>query len=452
MMTTRQFFGTDGIRGRANQFPMTADTALKVGMAAGLEFVRGDHRHKVVIAKDTRLSGYMLEPALTAGFIAVGMDVILVGPLPTPAVAMLTRSMRADLGVMISASHNPFEDNGIKLFAPNGSKLSDEVEMRIEARMQSDMSALVADAAGLGRAKRIEDARGRYIEFVKQTFPRHLRLDGMKIVVDCAHGAAYQIAPIVLTELGAEVITLGDKPNGLNINDHCGSTYPEVICAEVLKQKASLGIALDGDADRVIICDENGRLIDGDQILAIISAYWNSQGRLKGGKVVATQMSNLALEKYIESEGLKLIRSAVGDRYVIEEMRNHNCNIGGEQSGHIIMRDYVTTGDGLVAALQVLAVMLEKKQPLSVCGRPFEPLPQILKNIPFSGRDPLDTPGVKTAIAETEALLGKRGRVFIRKSGTEPKIRVMLEGDNLAEIEREADRLCAVIQKESKAA
>lgn len=450
-MTKRQFFGTDGIRGRAGQFPMTADTALKVGMAAGLEFVRGEHRHKVVIAKDTRLSGYMLEPALTAGFIAVGMDVILVGPLPTPAVAMLTRSMRADLGVMISASHNPFEDNGIKLFAPNGSKLSDEVEMRIEARMMSDMSSFVAAPESLGRAKRIEDARGRYIEFVKQTFPRNLRLDGLKVVVDCANGAAYQIAPVVLAEMGAEVVTLGDKPNGFNINLNCGSTHPELLCSEVVKHSADIGIALDGDADRVLICDDSGKLLDGDQILAMIATYWKSQGKLKGGKVVATQMSNLALERYLAEQGIELVRSAVGDRYVIEEMRAHECNIGGEQSGHIIMRDYVTTGDGLVAALQVLAVLLEKNQPLSEAC-PFEPLPQVLKNIAFNGNNPLETEAVKSAIAATEAKLGKGGRVFIRKSGTEPKIRVMLEGSDLNLIEREASHLCALIERESKAA
>lgn len=450
-MTKRQFFGTDGIRGHANQFPMTAETALKVGMAAGLEFVRGEHRHKVVIAKDTRLSGYMLEPALTAGFVSVGMDVILVGPLPTPAVAMLTRSMRADIGVMISASHNPYEDNGIKLFAPNGSKLSDEVESRIEERMLSDMTAHLAASKNLGRVKRIEDARGRYIEFVKQTFPRHLRLDGKKIVIDCANGAAYQIAPVVLAELGADVVTLGVNPNGTNINHNCGSTHPELICEATVGHRADLGIALDGDADRVLICDEHGQLIDGDQILGMIAGYWHQEKRLKGGKVVATQMSNLALEKFISSIGLELVRTAVGDRYVIEAMREQGCNLGGEQSGHIILRDFVTTGDGLVAALQVLAVMLEKNQPLSVCGRPFDPFPQVLHNIPFTGSDPLEHPTVKKAISETEGKLGAEGRVFIRKSGTEPKIRVMIEGGNHQLIEDEAKRLCDVIQKQAAA-
>lgn len=442
---SRRYFGTDGIRGTANAQPMTAEAALKVGMAAGLEFNRGDHRHKVVIAKDTRLSCYMFESALAAGFLSVGMDVLFVGPMPTPAVAMLTRSMRADLGVMISASHNPYQDNGIKLFGPDGAKLSDEKEEAIEVRMEQEME--LASPRTIGRAKRIDDAQGRYVEHAKRSFPRHLRLDGLKIVVDCANGAAYKIAPLVLWELGAEVVPLGVSPNGLNINENCGSMHPERMCETVVREGADLGIALDGDADRVLIADAKGRLIDGDQVIATIATYWKQTGRLRGNAAVATQMSNLALEKYLDSKGIALLRTKVGDRYVLEAMREHDYNLGGEQSGHIILRDYCSSGDGLVTALQVMAVMLEKHVPLAECARLFEPFPQVLKNVVYSGGDPLASSRVQQAIAQVEKALGESGRVFIRKSGTEPKIRVMLEGEDAAVIERHADALCAAIEK-----
>ncbi len=445
----RQFFGTDGIRGTANTEPMTAEVALKVGMAAGIEFNRGDHRHKAVIAKDTRLSCYMIESALAAGFLSVGMDVLFVGPMPTPAVAMLTRSMRADLGVMISASHNPYHDNGIKLFGPDGSKLSDERELAIEAMMQRDMTPELPGPGAVGRAKRVDDVHGRYIEHAKRSFPRHLRLDGLKIVIDCANGAAYKIAPLVLWELGAEVITLGVSPNGLNINKDCGSMHPEHMCRMVVEEGADLGIALDGDADRVLIADETGRLIDGDQLIATIATYWKSAGRLRGNTVVTTQMSNMGMEKYFEAQGMGMLRTKVGDRYVLEAMREHDYNLGGEQSGHIILRDFCTSGDGLVSALQVIAVMLENRCALSECTRLFEPFPQILKNVRYKGHDPLESPAVKKAIAEVEDELGSSGRVFIRKSGTEPKIRVMLEGADAAQIERHADALCALIEQEA---
>lgn len=448
----RRFFGTDGIRGTANTAPMTAEEALKVGMAAGLEFNRGDHRHKVVIAKDTRLSCYMFESALAAGFLSVGMDVLFLGPMPTPAVAMLTRSMRADLGVMISASHNPFEDNGIKLFGPDGAKLSDEKEAAIEARILADMENQRAGARGIGRAKRIDDAQGRYVEHAKRSFPRHLRLDGLKIVIDCAHGAAYKIAPLVLWELGAEVIPLGVSPNGYNINDGCGSMHPELMCQAVVNSGADLGVALDGDADRVLIADEHGRLVDGDQVIATIATYWKNSGRLRGNAAVATQMSNLALEHYLDAQGIALLRTKVGDRYVLEAMREHDYNLGGEQSGHIILRDYCSSGDGLVTALQVMAVMLEKHQPLSQCTRLFEPYPQVLRNVVFSGGDPLASPVVQEEVRRVEEALGAQGRVFIRKSGTEPKIRVMLEGQDAALIEHEAGVLCTLIEREAKAA
>ena len=444
---SRKYFGTDGIRGRANAHPMTAEIALKVGMAAGLEFHQHGRRNKVVIAKDTRLSGYMIEPALTAGFVAVGMDVILVGPMPTPAVALLARSMRADLGVMISASHNSYEDNGIKLFAPDGSKLSDERERAIEARIDGDAMIGLADSAHLGRAKRIDDAVGRYIEFVKSTFPRKHSLDKLRIVVDCANGAAYRIAPTVLYELGAEVVAIGNEPNGLNINKECGSTYPEAMCQKVIETRADLGIALDGDADRLVMCDERGMMLDGDQLLALIASYWHKQGRLKGDKLVATQMSNLGMERALAAQGITLIRTQVGDRYVIEAMREHGSNLGGEQSGHIVCRDHNTTGDGLVAALQVLAVMLETGQPLSECGQVFTPVPQVLKNILFKGANPLDHADVQAAIKQMESELGTRGRIFIRKSGTEPKIRVMVEAESEDLTHRVADELVDVIKK-----
>lgn len=425
---TRKYFGTDGIRGTSNSEPMTADIALKVGMAAGAHFINGDHRHKVVIGKDTRLSGYMIEPALTAGFVSVGMDVVLVGPMPTPAVAMLTRSLRADLGVMISASHNPYHDNGIKLFDSIGLKLSDDVELEIEQRIQGKIKTPLAKPANLGRAKRLDDAQGRYIEFVKHTFPRRKNLGGLKIIVDCANGAAYKIAPKVFWELEAEVTAIGIEPNGFNINENCGSTQPERLCEEVKKQGADIGIALDGDADRLIICDEKGNIIDGDIILGVIARHQKNLGTLQGGGVVATSMSNMGLDKYLKSIGLHLERTQVGDRYVSKFMRENGYNVGGEKSGHIIMRDYVTTGDGIVAALQLLAVVVEEGKPVSEVCDIFDLYPQVLKNIKYSGKDPLENAKVKKSIEEAEKKLGKNGRLVIRKSGTEPLIRVMAEG------------------------
>ncbi len=443
----RKLFGTDGIRGTANTEPMTAEIALKVGMAAGAHFLKGDHRHKVVIGKDTRLSGYMVEPALTAGFVAVGMDVILVGPMPTPAVAMLTRSLRADLGVMISASHNPYYDNGIKLFDHIGLKLSDEVEMEIEKRIAGEITTTLTSPDKLGRAKRLDDAAGRYIEFVKHTFPRRKSLAGIKVVLDCANGAAYKLGPTILWELGAEVITIGVNPTGFNINDKCGSTSPEAMCAEVIKHGAHIGIALDGDADRLIICDENGKIIDGDKLLAVIARHQKELGTLQGGGVVATSMSNMALEKYLESIGLHLKRTAVGDRYVSKFMRENGYNVGGEQSGHIIMRDYVTTGDGIVAALQILAVLIEQKKPVSEICNIFQPFPQILKNVRFTGKNPLEDAGVQKAIVKAEKELGLQGRVLIRKSGTEPLLRIMIEGENQNQIDILAGDIAKVVEK-----
>lgn len=443
---SRRYFGTDGIRGLANSEPMTADIALKVGMAAGREFNRGEHRHRVVIAKDTRLSGYMVENALTAGFLSVGMHVYLVGPLPTPAVGMLARSMRADLGVMISASHNPYHDNGIKLFGPDGHKLSDAIETRIEARMQDGLSDCLAPADGIGRARRIDDAQGRYIEFVKRSFPRELTLEGLKIVIDCAHGAGYVVGPIILWELGAQVIKMGVEPNGFNVNDGCGSTHPEAMCRRVIEEGADLGIALDGDADRLVMCDERGRLIDGDQLLAMIATRWQRSGQLKGDGVIGTQMSNLALARYLESLGLCLHRTRVGDRYIVEKMRSGDWNLGGEPSGHVILSDYSTTGDALIAALQVLALLRENDAPLSEAAALFEPVPQVLHNVRYeAGSDPLAHPAVKAAIDEAEAALGAKGRVLIRKSGTEPVIRVMVEGEDAGQIEQLASGIAAAI-------
>jgi phosphoglucosamine mutase len=445
MTTTRRLFGTDGIRGKANVHPMTAGTGLRLGQAAGLLFTRGAHRHKVVIGKDTRLSGYLLEPALTAGFISAGMDVTLLGPLPTPAVAMLTRSLRADLGVMISASHNAYEDNGIKLFGPDGHKLSDEREIEIEALMDTDFSDRLASSAELGRASRLDDAGGRYIEAAKASFPRGLRLDDLKIVLDCANGAAYRVAPAVLWELGATVIPVGVKPDGFNINRGCGSTAPEFLSAQVLEHGANIGIALDGDADRLIVVDEHGAVVDGDQILALVARSWLASGRLHGGGVVATVMSNLGLERYLEEYGLALFRTQVGDRYVGEWMRAKGCNLGGEQSGHVIMSDFATTGDGLLAALQVLAVMVESGRSASEVCRVFVRLPQRLKNVRFAGQSPLLDPEVKQAIAAAEARLAGTGRVLIRPSGTEPLIRVMAEGENEILVAEVVDGLCACI-------
>jgi phosphoglucosamine mutase len=444
-LPVRRLFGTDGIRGTANVDPMTAETALRLGQAAGLLFTRGAHRHRVVIGKDTRLSGYLIEPALVAGFIGAGMDVRLVGPLPTPAIAMLTRSLRADLGVMISASHNPFEDNGIKLFGPDGFKLSDATEAEIEALMASDLTRQLAAPARLGRAVRLEDAAGRYIEAVKNAFPRGLRLDGLKIVVDCAHGAAYRVAPTVLWELGAEVIAVGVSPDGMNINRDCGSTVPDFLCAEVRRHGADLGLALDGDADRLIISDETGQIVDGDQILALISQSWQAAGRLSGGGVVATVMSNLGMERYLAGLGLRLHRTRVGDRYVVEKMRADGFNLGGEQSGHMILLDHGTTGDGLAAALQVLAVLVERGEPASRLTRVFQPLPQRLKSVRFSGASPLRAASVRAAIAEAEAALAGTGRLLIRASGTEPVIRVMAEGEDADLVDSLVEGLCTRI-------
>jgi phosphoglucosamine mutase len=425
---TRTLFGTDGIRGTANQEPMTATTALRVAMAAGRHFTRGAHRHVVVIGKDTRLSNYMLEPALQAGFAAVGMDVVLVGPMPTPAVALLTRSLRADLGVMISASHNPFEDNGIKLFGPDGYKLSDATEAEIEANLAEGPDAGLAPSAKLGRAYRMEDARGRYIESVKASFPRGRRLDGIKVVVDCAHGAAYKVAPAVLHELGATVVAMGVEPNGTNINQDCGATHPQALARRVVAEKAQLGLALDGDADRLQLVDETGAIVDGDQTLALIARAWVGDGRLKGGTVVATVMSNLGLERYLETLGLKLLRTKVGDRYVLEAMRAGGYTLGGEQSGHILLTDLATTGDGLLAALQVLAVMVSEGKPLSALSRAFTALPQKLTSVRVNGSDPLRAASVQAAIKRGEERLGRGGRLLIRASGTEPVVRVMAEG------------------------
>jgi phosphoglucosamine mutase len=445
MTSTRRLFGTDGIRGKANTDPMTAGTALRLGQAAGLWFTRGNHRHRVVIGKDTRLSGYMIEPALTAGFIGAGMDVTLLGPLPTPAVAWLTRSLRADLGVMISASHNLYEDNGIKLFGPDGTKLSDETELGIEALMDSKLADRLAAPAELGRASRLEDAAGRYIEAAKASFPRGLRLNDLKIVVDCANGAAYRVAPTVLWELGATVVSVGVSPDGFNINQGCGSTVPGYLCAKVLEHGADLGIALDGDADRVVLADEHGEVIDGDQILALIARSWRETGRLRGDGIVATVMSNLGLERYLAHQGLALHRTKVGDRYVAECMRARDINVGGEQSGHLIMSDFATTGDGLLAALQVLAVIVERGQPASEVCRVFSPLPQRLKNVRFTAASPLRHPRVEAAIAAAEATLNGSGRLLIRESGTEPLVRVMAEGEDEALVGRIVDSLCATI-------
>lgn len=441
----RKFFGTDGIRGLTNSAPMTAEIAMKVGQAAGAYFLRGAHRHRVVIGKDTRLSGYMVENALVAGFTSVGMDVVQFGPIPTPAVAMLTHSMRADLGVMISASHNPFADNGIKLFGPDGYKLSDEAEAEIEALLETEPKR--AAPGDIGRARRVEDARGRYIHFAKSTFPEHLRLDGLKVVVDCANGAAYQVAPAALWELGAEVIAIGVAPDGKNINAGCGSTSPGLLQETVVASGADIGIALDGDADRLIVVDETGQIVDGDQLMALIAGSWHRAGMLAGGGLVATVMSNLGLERYLQGEGLTLERTGVGDRYVLERMRSGGFNVGGEQSGHIILSDHATTGDGLVAALQILAELVATGKPASELLHLFDKVPQLLKNVRFSGGKPLEDAKVKASIAEAEAELVGRGRLVIRPSGTEPLIRVMAEGDDAAQVERLVDMICATVKE-----
>lgn len=425
----RKYFGTDGIRGRANGV-ITPELALKVGQAAGLVFQRGDHRHRVVIGKDTRLSGYMIETALVAGFTSVGMDVLLLGPVPTPAVAMLTRSMRADLGVMISASHNPFEDNGIKLFGPDGFKLNDAIEQEIEGLIDADMHKRLSGSNDLGRAKRIESVHARYIEFAKRTLPRQVTLDGLRVVVDCANGAAYRVAPETLWELGAEVIAIGTEPDGFNINRDVGSTAPAALIDMVRERRADIGIALDGDADRVLIVDEKGQVVDGDQLMAVVARSWKEDERLTQPGVVATIMSNLGLERFLGGLGLTLARTAVGDRYVLEHMRAHGYNLGGEQSGHIIMSDYTTTGDGLVAALQLLSVVQRQNRPVSEVCHCFDPLPQILKNVRYRSGEPLREDSVVSAIEHARERLGNAGRLVIRPSGTEPVIRVMAEGDD----------------------
>ena len=434
----RKYFGTDGIRGRANG-AITPELALKVGQAAGVVFHRGEHRHRIVVGKDTRLSGYMIETALVAGFTSVGMDVLLLGPMPTPAVAMLTRSMRADLGVMISASHNPYDDNGIKLFGPDGYKLSDEVEHKIETLINSDMTKQLAKSAELGRAKRIDGVHDRYIEFAKRTMPRNLSLDGLRVVIDCANGAAYRVAPDALWELGAEVVSVGVEPDGFNINHDCGSTAPDMLCRKVREMRADVGIALDGDADRVVIADEHGHLIDGDQLLAVIAESWAEDHLLTKPGIVGTVMSNLGLERHLKSLKLSLVRTPVGDRYVLEKMREQGYNVGGEQSGHIILSNYTTTGDGFIAALQLLAVVKKKNKPVSeVCHR-FEPLPQILRNVRYRSGKPLDHSNVQTAIANAEKRLNGHGRLVVRPSGTEPVIRIMGEGDDKAMVEEVVD-------------
>jgi phosphoglucosamine mutase len=430
-MSKRHYFGTDGIRGQANKHPMSAEVALRVGLAAGKMFrTESGRQHLVVIGKDTRLSGYMIEPALVAGFASVGMDVRLFGPLPTPAVAMMTRSMRADLGVMISASHNGFADNGIKLFGPDGYKLSDDVESKIEAFMDEGLETDLAGPRDLGRVVRVDDAQARYVEIVKATFPRTLSLNGLRIVIDCANGAAYKVAPLALYELGAEIKTIGVSPDGFNINDECGSTYPDAIARAVREYRADIGIALDGDADRLLVCDEKGQIVHGDQIMALIAGAWAADGRLTGGGVVATVMSNLGLERFLTSRDLTLDRTQVGDRYVMARMKQGGFNLGGEQSGHLILSDYSTTGDGLLAALQVLAVMVKSDKPLSALARQFEPVPQRLENVRHSGGKPLEVESVQAAIRDAEARLGAQGRVVVRASGTEPLIRIMAEADD----------------------
>ena len=446
-MMARKYFGTDGVRGTANSGNMTAEMVLRIGMAAGSLYKRGSHRHRVVIGKDTRLSGYMIEQALTAGLLASGMDVFLFGPVPTPAVAMLTRSMRADLGVMISASHNPYQDNGIKIFGPDGYKLSDDQELAIEAMLDDPSQIDVAMSDKIGRAKRIENADARYIEFAKRTYPKDMTLDGLRIVIDTANGAAYKVAPTALWELGAEIIQIGHEPNGTNINEKCGSTAPERMCEKVRELRADIGIALDGDADRVIIADERGHVIDGDQLMALIATSWAARGQLQGGGLVATVMSNLGLERFLSAQGLSLARTKVGDRYVVEHMRAHGFNVGGEQSGHIILSDFSTTGDGLLAALQVLADVKRAGKPVSEVCKMFEPVPQVLKNVKFKSGTPLDDAKVKTAIVDATSRLGNAGRLVIRPSGTEPLIRVMAEGDDARLVNAVVDELCEIISK-----
>lgn len=441
----RKYFGTDGIRGRTNAGAMTAEMAMKVGQAAGAHFLRGDHKHRVVIGKDTRLSGYMVENALVAGFTSVGMDVVQFGPIPTPAVALLTRSMRADLGVMISASHNPYEDNGIKLFGPDGFKLSDADEMAIEALL--DHPPKLANSMDIGRARRVEDARGRYIHAVKATLPEHIRFDGLHVVLDCAHGAAYQVAPAAIWELGAKVTAIGVNPNGKNINDRVGSTHTATLQETVVAAGADIGIALDGDADRLIVVDEKGRVVDGDQIMALLGTSMSRNGLLRGDGIVATVMSNLGLERYLASQHLELVRAKVGDRYVLEEMRARGMNVGGEQSGHMILLDHATTGDGTIAALRVLAELVDSGKKASELLHLFDPVPQLLRNVRYSGGKPLDNANVQSVIAEAERELSGTGRLVIRPSGTEPVIRVMAEGDDAKQVRAIVDRICQAVEE-----
>ncbi len=446
-VSDRRYFGTDGIRGQANTHPMTPEVALRVGLAAGRMFMSADdRRHLVVIGKDTRLSGYMIEPALVAGFSAAGMDVRTFGPLPTPGVAMMTRSMRADIGVMISASHNAYLDNGIKLFGPDGYKLSDEVELTIESMMDEALDANLAPADSLGRVKRIDDAQARYVEIAKASFPKGLTLKGLKIAVDCANGAGYRVAPTALYELGADVIAVGVQPNGLNINHECGSTHPQTLAALVKQEGADIGIALDGDADRLIVCDEKGEVVDGDQIMAMVALDWARRGLLTGGGLVATVMSNLGLERALNAEGLSLERTQVGDRYVMERMREGGFNVGGEQSGHIILHDHATTGDGLMSALQVLAVLVESGRPMSELARQFDKVPQLLENVRYTQGAPMDDAAVQAAIREGEARLNGQGRVLVRKSGTEKLIRVMAEGDDAALVKSVVNNIAAAVR------
>jgi len=437
----RKYFGTDGMRGKANQFPMTPEIAMKLGLAVGITFLRVGHQNRVVIGKDTRLSCYMIENAMVAGLTAAGMDVFLLGPIPTPAVAMLCRSLRADIGVMISASHNPYFDNGIKLFGPDGYKLSDEIELGIERKIESDMSQEVATGHDIGRAQRVEGDIYRYIEFAKRTMPRDVRLEGLRVVIDCANGAAYKAAPLALWELGAEVITIHNKPNGTNINKECGSTHPDSLIKKVHEVRADVGIALDGDGDRVVMVDETGQIVDGDQLMAVMAEHWHSHEKLRGGGIVATIMSNLGLERFLNQHDLALARTKVGDRYVVEHMRAHGFNVGGEQSGHIVLADFGTTGDGIVSALQILGCLQASNRSMSDLCRKFEPVPQLLKNVPAVDEKILENAKVKKAIAAARAELGASGRLVIRPSGTEPLIRLMAEGDNLRLVEKALDMI-----------
>ncbi|EBA14279.1 phosphoglucosamine mutase [Roseobacter sp. SK209-2-6] len=446
----RKFFGTDGVRGTANIHPMTAEMALRIGAAVGRYFRReAGGVHRVVIGKDTRLSGYMFENALTAGLTSTGMNVLLLGPVPTPAVGLMTRSMRADLGVMISASHNPAQDNGIKFFGPDGFKLSDQAELEIEALIENGVAP--AQPQNIGRAKRIDDARFRYGERVKSSLPRGIRLDGLKVVLDCANGAAHRIAPEVLWELGADVVPLGIAPDGVNINHDCGSTKPEAAAATVVAHRADVGICLDGDADRVILIDENGQVADGDQLMALLAGRWAKADLLAQNTLVATVMSNLGLERCLEAQGLKLARTAVGDRYVVEEMRAKGYNLGGEQSGHIVMSDHATTGDGLMAGLHMLAAMVETGEKASQLLNQFTPVPQLLKNTRFErGQTPLEDAAVQQAISAAEQALNGQGRLLIRKSGTEPLIRVMAECEDAVLLEQTVDQVVAAVEAATK--